>query len=158
MKKSLLLCTIAACAAVLASGSTLLAEDNWVGTWKLNVAKSKYSPGPAPKSQTLRFEATADGIRLVSDGVNAEGKPTHGEYASKSDGKEVPWTGNPNADTASPRRIDANTYENVWKKDGKATITSRGVVSAHGKTLTITQTGTDAKGQAVNATMVYDRQ
>ena len=158
MKNSLLLCGIAACAAVLASGSTLLAGDNWVGTWKLNVAKSKYPSGPGPRSQTLRFEVTADGIRLVSDGVNAEGKPAGGQYTSKSDGKDVPWTGNPNADTASPRRIDANTYENVWKKDGKATITSRGVVSTDGKTLTITQTGTDARGRAVNWTMVYDRQ
>lgn len=158
MKKSLLLCSIAAGAAVLASGTTVLAQENWLGTWKLNVEKSRYTPGPGPKSQTLKFEATADGIRLTSEGVGADGKPTGGTYTSKWDGKDVPWTGNPNADTASPRRIDANTYENVWKKGGKATITSRAGVSADGKTLTLTQGGTDAKGQSVNSVTVYDRQ
>jgi hypothetical protein len=158
MKKTLLLCASAACAAVLASGSTLRAEDNWMGTWKLNLAKSTYDPGPAPRSQTLTFEKAKDAIRLVSYGINAEGMPMRSEYTSMSDGKDVHWAGNPNADTASPRRIDANTYENVWKKDGKPTITSRGVVSADGKTLTVTQTGTDAQGRAVNTVTVYDRQ
>ena len=158
MKHALLPCVVAACAAVLASGSVAAAEENWLGTWKLNVAKSTFDPGPGPKSQTVKFEATADGIRLVTQGVSAEGKTTGGTYTSKSNGKDVPWTGNPNADTASPRRVDANTYENVWKKGGKATITSRGVVSADGKTLTVTQTGTDAQGRPVKTTNVYDRQ
>ena len=158
MRNSLLLCASAACFAVLASASTLLAEDKWMGTWKLNLEKSTYSPGPPPQSQTLRFEKAKDAIRLLSYGMNAEGKPMRSEYTSMSDGKDVPWTGNPNADTASPRRIDAHTYENVWKKDGKATITSRGVVSADGKTLTVTQTGTDVQGRAVNTVTVYDRQ
>jgi hypothetical protein len=154
----MLLRAVVVCGVTLIAASLALAGDNWVGTWKLNTAKSAYSPGPGPKSLTLTFEATPEGIKLTSEGIDAEGKATHGGYASKFDGKEVPMAGNPNADTAAPRKIDANTYENTWKKAGKLTITTKGVVSADGKTLTITQTGTDAQGRAVNSTLVYEKQ
>jgi hypothetical protein len=158
MRKNLLMVSLAACCAFVLSSSVALAAENWLGTWKLDVAKSKYSPGPAPKSLTLKFEATADGIKLTSDGVNAEGNPTHGEYVSKFDGKDVPWKGNPDADTAAAKKIDDNSYENVWKKDGKTTITAKAVVSDSGKTLTITLVGTNAKGETVKNVGVYDRQ
>jgi hypothetical protein len=158
MRKNLLMVSLAACCAILLTSSVALAAENWLGTWKLNVAKSKFSPGPAPKSLTLKFEATADGIKLTSDGVNSEGKPTHGEYVSKFDGEDVPWEGNPDADTASAKKIDDNSYENIWKKDGKTTITAKVVVSDSGKTLTVNQSGTDSKGRTVNHTAVYDRQ
>jgi hypothetical protein len=73
MRKNLLVVSLAACCAIVLSSSVALAAENWLGTWKLNVAKSKYSPGPGPKSLTLKLEATADGIKLTSDGVNSEG-------------------------------------------------------------------------------------
>lgn len=158
MRKSLLVGSLAACALVLFSSSTLLAADNWLGTWKLNVAKSKYVPGPAPKSQTLKFEASQGSITLTTDGVSATGEATHGTYTSKFDGKDVPWVGNPDADTASPKRLDANSYKNTWKKGGKTTVTAMAVVSADGKTLTVSQTGKNAKGETVNTTSVSDKQ
>ncbi len=158
MRKSLLMASLAACTAIVFSSAIALAAENWLGTWKLDVAKSKFVPGPGPKSLTLKFEATKDGIKLTSDGVNAGGKPTHGEYVSKFDGQDVPWTGNPDADMASPKRIDDNSYENTWKKGGKATITAKVVVSEDGKTLTVTQNGTDSKGRTVNSTNVYHKQ
>jgi hypothetical protein len=158
MRKKLLVVSLAACCVIALSGSVLLAAENWLGTWKLNVAKSKYSPGPAPKSWTLKFEATADGIKLTFDGVDPEGNPTHGEYVSKFDGADVPFAGNPDADTASAKKIDDNSYENVWKKDGKTTITAKAVVSDSGKTLTVTLVGTDSKGRTVKNVAVYERQ
>jgi hypothetical protein len=158
MCKNRLIVPLAALCAIVLSSSLALAAENWLGTWKLNPAKSKFSPGPAPKSLTLKFESTADGIKLTSDGVDSDGNPTHGEYVSKFDGKDVPWTGNPNADAASAKKIDDNSYENVWKKGGKTTITAKAVVSKDGKTFTTLQKGTDAKGQTVNNTVVYDRQ
>ncbi len=144
-------------AVLLLSAATAFAADAWIGSWKLDLAKSKYS-GPAPKSQSLKFEATAAGIKLTSDGVDADGKAIHAEYVSNFDGKDVAWTGNANADTAAPKRIDGSSYENVWKKGGKVTVTAKVVVAKDGKTLTVTQTGTDAKGQAVSSTAVYSRQ
>jgi hypothetical protein len=158
MRKNLFKVSVAACCAIVLSASAALAGDNWLGSWKLDAAKSKYSPGPLPKSQTLKFEQTKDGIKLTTDGVGADGTVMHGGYVSKFDGKDVAWAGNPDADMASPKKVDDNSYENTWKKGGKATIVAKVAVSKDGKTLTVTQTGTNAKGQAVNNTAVYDKQ
>lgn len=158
MRTSLLKVFLAACCAIVLSSSVVLAAENWLGTWKLDLANSKYSPGPAPKSLTLKFEATPGGIQFMGDGVGADGKATHTMFLSKFDGKDVSYEGNPDADTASPKKIDDNSYENTWKKGGKATIVSKIVVSGDGKTMTITHTGTNAKGEAVNNTNVYSKQ
>jgi hypothetical protein len=158
MRKRLFMVSLAACCAVVLSSSVALAAEAWLGTWKLDVAKSKFSPGPGPKSLTLKFEATPAGIKLTTDGVNAEGKAIQGEYVSKFDGKDVPWKGNPDADMAMPKKIDDNSYENTWKKGGKVTMTAKVVVSKDGKTLTVTQTGTDSRGQAVNNMAIYNKQ
>src|SRR5258705_13198533 len=88
------------------------AADSNIGTWKMNPAKSKYSPGPAPKSQTLKIEAWGtDGVTYTANGVSADGKPSHWEFQAKYDGKDNVFKGNPDADTLSYRRIDANTIE-----------------------------------------------
>jgi len=158
MRKTLSAAALVTFCAIVFSSSVALAGGNWLGTWKMNPAKSKYSPGPAPKSLTIQWEQTADGIKLTSDLVTADGNPAHGEYLSKFDGADVPWTGNPDADTASAKKIDDNAFENTWKKGGKATIRSDGAVSKDGKTLTIKMTGTNAKGEKVNNKVVYDRQ
>ncbi len=135
------------------------ADDPQLGTWKLNLAKSKFSPGPAPKSEILKWEASGnDAVKSTSEIVDAQGKTTKGGYTASYDGKDTPWAGNPDADTVSLKRIDPNTIEATWKKGGKVTNTSRRVVSKDGKTMTITQKGTDAKGQAVNNVIVLDKQ
>lgn len=146
------------CAVALLVSGAALAADNWVGTWKMNVAKSKSSPGPGPKSQTLKFTASPAGITLNSESVTADGSVRKGSYTSKFDGKDVAWAGNPDADTAAPLKVDDNNYTNTWKKGGKVTINSKAAVSADGKILTVTQTGKNAKGEDVNSTAVYDKQ
>ena len=156
MRKSLF--AGALCSVMLLSASMALAADNWVGTWKMNVAKSKSSPGPGPKSQILKFTASPAGITLNSEGVTADGSVRKGSYTSKFDGKDVPWTGNPDADTAAPLKVDDNNYTNTWKKGGNTTINAKAAVSADGKTLTVTQTGKNAKGEDMNSTAVYDKQ
>lgn len=158
MRKRLLMVSLAACCAFVLSSSVAFAADNWLGTWKVDLTKSKYSPGPAPKSYILKFEATPGGIKFTGDGVDADGKASHSMFLSKFDGKDVPYEGNPDADTASPKKVDDNSYDNPWKKGGKATVTAKVAVSADGKLMTITQTGTNAKGEAVNNTIVYNKQ
>ncbi len=158
MRKSLRMVSLIACGALFLTSSALMAADNWLGTWKLDSAKSKASPGPMPKSLDLKWEATPAGIKFTGDGVGPDGKALHSAYVSKYDGKEVPYEGNPEGDTATAKRIDDNTYENTWKKGGKTTIVAKVVVSADGKTMTITQVGTNTKGQAVNNTYVYNKQ
>jgi hypothetical protein len=157
MQKNQLVRSLLVGAATLALGTAAFAGENWVGTWKLDPAKSKLSAN-AVRAQTLKFEATPAGIKLTSDGTDAQGKPMHGGYTSKFDGKDVPWAGNPMADTACPKKVDDNSYENAWKKDGKVTVNATVAVSKDGKTLTVSQTGKDASGAAVSSVAVYDKQ
>ena len=144
---------------MLVLGTAVMAADSNIGTWKLNPAKSKFSPGPAPKSQTLKIEAWgADGVKFTADGVGADGKPSHWEFQAKYDGKFVPFKGNPDADMLAYKRIDANTIESTTQFKGKPAVSGTAVVSADGKTRTLTQTGKNAKGQTVNNVVVYDKQ
>ncbi len=143
----------------LALGVTVLAQDSNIGTWKLNVAKSKFSSGPALKGQTLKIEPWGvDGVNFTSDGMDADGKPTHFEFQAKYDGKDMPVKGNPDFDTLAYKRIDANTVEATTKLKGNVTGTGRATVSADGKTRTVIQTGTNAKGEKMNNTLVYEKQ
>jgi len=157
MRQSLLVRSVVLCAVTSMVGAAAFAGENWVGTWKLNAAKSKLG-STAVRAQTLKFEATPAGIKLTSDGTDAQGNPMQGGYTSKFDGKDVPWAGNPMADTACAKKIDDDSYENVWKKGGKATVSATVAVSKDGKTLTVTQTGKDPSGAAVSSVAVYDRQ
>jgi len=116
--------------------SLAVAGENWIGTWKLNAAKSQ--PGAnALRAETLKFEATPAGIKLSLEGADPQGKSVQAGYTSKFDGTPVPWTGNPMADTAAPKKIDDNSYENTSKLGGKGTVTAKVVVSKDGKTLTV---------------------
>jgi hypothetical protein len=154
-----LLTSVFVLAGVLAMGVATMAADSNLGTWKLNAAKSKFDPGPAPKTQTLKIEAWgADGVKYTSDGTDADGKPTHSDFQAKYDEKFVPFKGNPDADMIAYKRIDANTVEATTQLGGKVTGKTRIVVSADGKTRTLTQTGKNAKGQDVHNTIVYDKQ
>ena len=135
--------------------STAFAADMLSGTWKQNMAKSKYDPANlAPKSEAVG----ADGLKWVADGVDAQGKPTHAEFSGKFDGKDYPVKGIPVEDTRAYMRIDDFTYEFVSKKAGKVTTTSHMVISRDGKTRTLTTTGTDGEGHKVNNTAVYEKQ
>ena len=134
------------------------ASDPRVGTWKLNVAKSTYSPGPPPQSGTLKIEASAQGEKVSADGINAAGTPTMTGYTANFDGKDYPLAGVPNADTVSLKRIDTRTTERTDKKDGKVVQTLTRVVSQDGKTMTVTSKGTNAQGQTVNNVAVWEKQ
>ena len=147
----------AALVIVLAAGSVLLAQSNpFVGTWKLNLANSKYNPGPPPQSQTRTWDASG---KVMVNGVGASGKPFSYGYSVTGDGKASPPTGAiPNkADMISTKKINANTYEAKFTKAGKQVETTTFTVSNGGKTLTI-----DAKGSAdagfVENVQVLDKQ
>jgi ABC-type transport system substrate-binding protein len=137
---------------------SLVAADPAVGTWKLNISKSKFSPGPPPQSATVTYEETAHGIKRTGEAVNAEGNKTSFDYTAQYDGKDYPVNGNRNADTISLKRVNDRTVESTLKKDGKVVTTVRRVVSPDGKTMTLTITGTNAQGQKVNNVQVFDKQ
>ena len=142
------------------SGPVLAQTDSAAGTWKLNVAKSKYDPGPAPKSSTVTITAADQGVKVSTKGVGADGKPTGTQYTAKFDGKDYPvkLTGPQDYDMVAFKRIDASTVEGTRKKAGKVVQTYTRVVSPDGKTMTITTAGTNAKGEKINNVAVYDKQ
>jgi len=145
--------------AVLAG--TILAQpsDSSIGTWKINPAKSRYAAGTAPKSVTTKHEAAGAGVKSTVDSVDADGTVRHWTYASNYDGKDSPITGNcPYGDSIARTRVDANTTRAVYKNGGTATANQTSVVSGDGKSRTVTTTGTNAKGKAVNSVVVYDKQ
>ena len=132
--------------------------DQHSGTWKMDPVKSKYSPGPAAKSLTLKVESDAQGVKIDSEGIDGEGNPTHVQYDAKLDGKDYPVTGLPYGDMVVVKRIDANTIQTTIKKGDKVVMTVTSKVSADGKTRTSTFIGKDAQGHAVHNVVVYDKQ
>jgi hypothetical protein len=131
--------------------------DPHTGTWVLNVAKSKYSPGPPPKEQTSVYTATAQGLKVSTKGTSADGKPTTTEFSANFDGKDAPVTGNPDWDAVVLKRVDSHTIEFTRKKSGKVVQTATSVVSKDGKTRTITATGVNAAGQKMSTVGVYEK-
>jgi hypothetical protein len=139
---------------------TLQAQSNpLVGTWKLNVATSKYDPGPAPKSLTRTVEAQGEGVKYTFEGVSADGKPISYGFSVQFDGKDNPISGSmpSGADTISSKRTDANHYVATLKKGGNVIGTSKVTVSKDGKVTTVDATATTATAK-LHDVQVYDKQ
>lgn len=155
MKASRVAVSIAVCfvAAVL----SLAAADGFTGTWKLNEAKSKLSPG-LPKNSTVVYAAAGDSVTVTIDGTDAAGKPTHNEWTGKFDGKDYPVTGDASTDSRALTSVDDHTITFAAKKNGKVIISGRIALSADGKTRTVTTNGTDSAGKKVAGVAVYDKQ
>lgn len=135
---------------------TFAAESPNMGTWKLNEAKSKFDPG-ATKNHTVVYSAAGDSVKVTVDGVDGKGKAIHSEWTGKFDGKDYPLTGDPTATSRAYKKIDDHTTELTNKKDGKVTATARIVISADGKSRTVTVSATDSMGKKVESTAVYDK-
>jgi hypothetical protein len=149
--------------ALLAIGTSAVladspASDPAIGAWKLNLAKSKFSPGPAPKSQTRTYVESAQGVTLTIKNTAADGKESTLTVTFKDDGKPHPVTGNPDFDSVTVKHVDAGTTHGTQMKAGVIVSTSVRSVSKDGKTLTFAQKGTRANGVAFDDLSVYDRQ
>ena len=151
MKRRVILLTLA----VLFIGATVsLADSPHMGTWKLNEAKSKFTPG-APKNTTVVYEPAGDSVKVIVDGVDGDGNPSHNEWTGKFDGKYYPVTGDPTSDMRAYRKINNHTLTFTAKKGDKVSLTGRIVVSANGKTRTVTTT---AAGSKASNRAVFDKQ
>jgi hypothetical protein len=131
-----------------------------VGTWKLNVTKSKYDPGPTPKSLTRTVVADGDSFKYTFEGVSGDGKPISYGFTTKFDGKDNPISGSipSGADTINGKRLSADHYEATLKKGGKAIGSSKVSVSKDGKVTTVVTEGTTATGAKEHDVQVYDKQ
>jgi hypothetical protein len=148
---------LAALAFCMCGAITAFAADSNLGTWKLNEAKSKI-PAGAAKNTSVVYRADGDNFKALVDGVDGSGKPIHNEWTGKFDGKDYPVTGDPTADTRALQKVDGHHFKLTNKKDGKATVTGTVVISADGKTRTLTVDRTDEKGNKVSAVFVYDKE
>jgi hypothetical protein len=137
--------------------ATCFAADPQMGTWKLNEAKSKMTPGTT-KFTTVTFKNMLGNIKVSNDGVDGSGKPIHVEWSGKFDGKDYAVTGSPDSDARSYTKVNDRTLQVTVKKNGKVTATAQTVISADGKTRTSTVSGTTVKGKKFHNTAVYDRQ
>ena len=140
-------------------------DPRTLGTWKLNLAKSKFDPGPPLRSMRVTREQVGDAVKYTIEQEDANGIHRTIVEAPKYDGKDYPRTiqdtprvGPPVPDTIALKRIDADTVEETLKKSDKVVQTARQVVSKDGKMITTTLTGTTVGGQPVHVVLVYDKQ
>jgi hypothetical protein len=143
---------------LMAPPFALAQNQLFAGTWKVDVANSKYEPGAAPRSEILRFEPVGDGFKVSLDGVNQQG-PYHSEATGKFDGLDVPVVATPARQAAFTygfSRVDERTWEIVIKVNGQRQLLVRNVVSEDGKTMrgvsTVTSTG------QINQVAIYEKQ
>src|ERR1700722_11354540 len=158
MKRPLLHITLTILAALAFTSLAAAQSDLRVGTWSLNVAKSKYTPGPPPSSETRTYMAQGHGLQVSIESVDTKGNRASLRYTASDDGKDYPMTGLTVANAVSIKRIDARNFEVDTKKDGKIIGTTRGAISKDGKTLTLTSQTLNSAGGAINNIAVYDKQ
>ena len=146
-------------AALLLGALNLVAQssDPLVATWTVNMAKSKYDQGKAPKSLTMTVTADGRGYTITQDQVAADGQKSHAVIFLNPDGKEYPVESAVPTTVASTR-INDRTYERFTRVNGVVTSSSRTVISPDGRTRTTTTMGTDAQGRPIHELIVYDRQ
>ena len=157
MKRSFVFATLVVLVFV-AVGSASAQSDPRIGTWKINLVKSKSSAGPMPASQTRTYEAQGSEIMATTETVDAKGNHTTQHYNATADGKDYP-TGPANGGTTiSIKLLGPGSYAGTLKKDGKVTSTNRAIISDGGKTFTFTTKGTNAQGQKFTSVVVFDKE
>jgi hypothetical protein len=143
---------------VLLSASGIWAADASVGTWKLNVAKSTFRPGPPPVNETRVYKAQPKGVMTTVKTTWADRLSTTVEYPANYDGKDYPVDGSRDVDVVVLTRMDDFTSAATLKHFGKEIGVARRVVSPDGKTMTISYKGINTRGDQVDNVAVYDRQ
>ncbi|OLE44457.1 MAG: hypothetical protein AUI36_23280 [Cyanobacteria bacterium 13_1_40CM_2_61_4] len=131
--------------------------DPFIGAWKLNVEKSKFDPGPPPRSGTVTYEPQGEGLKLTLDAIDAEGKRQSYQYTAYFDGKDYPVIGSPVNDTVALRRIDPYTIEFISKKDGRVVRAAKAVLLSGALSYRYIAKG-KLKGQPFEIIAVYEKQ
>jgi hypothetical protein len=132
------------------------AADAHIGTWKTNQAKSKFAPGIGTTS-TVQYMEKKDQLQVTVDGTDKDGKPTHGVWKGRTDGKAYKVKGNLAWDAMAYKMVDDHTYDITAMKDGKVAWTARSAVAKDGKSRTLNMSGTDADGKKFKSKIVYDK-
>jgi hypothetical protein len=143
---------------LLVFASTLCAADPFVGTWKMNPAKTKYTVGTAPKEQTVTITETGSNLNVKVAGTAADGSKISIGYTVPSAGGAGKMVESSAYDGISGKRIGANEREMSYMKGGKSVYTAHSKLSADGNSLSVATKGLNPMGQTVDANVVYDKQ
>jgi hypothetical protein len=127
-----------------------------MGTWRLNEAKSKFAPG-ATKNRTVVYAAAGDKMKVTVDGIDGAGKAIHNIWTGKFDGKDYAVKGEPTYNSRSYKQVNDRTLEMTLKQSGQIVGTGRIVISADGKSRTVTTKTKDKSGKEVTNKAVYDK-
>ena len=153
--------TMAIAAMLLIPPGLVGAEDLFIGTWKLNVEKSRFRAGPVSRSETLTIERAGDGVRVTIDGVTSRGAAFRINYTANFDGRRYPHMDtspqSPPGLTVALQRVDARVLERTTYLKDKALTTVRWAVSEDGAVMTATEIGVNAQRQMLNNFSVYER-
>jgi hypothetical protein len=139
----------------------LLAADPFAGNWKLNAKKSTFVTGWELKELTVSAVDQGDNAMVTVRGKDGGGKPISIRYTLPLKGGNVNYIeGVPAAGlTEVAKRVDANTIDTIASLSGQQVATSHAVLSADGKTITMTRTNVNAKGITVKGNVeIYERQ
>ena len=139
------------------AGAACLAADPQMGTWKLNEAKSKITPGTLKNTHVV-YSSMLGQVKIKSDGIDGSGKSVHVEWSGKFDGKDYPVIGDPNSDGRSYTKVNDRTLTTTNKKNGEVTVRGRIVVSPDGRRRTVIVNGTTSKSKTFKNVAVYDKQ
>jgi len=131
---------------------------NLSGTWKLNVAKSKYVGIPTPKETTVTYTTQGQGWKYEAKGISGEGQPTNLSFVYEKDGVDATVTGFPYADTIALKDGNGDNSMATFKRGGKAVGTVKRTVSKDGKTITLDGKLTLADGKKATYIAVYEKQ
>jgi hypothetical protein len=156
-----ILTAILALALCLVAPALMKADTNAnVGTWKLNLEKSKYSAGAAPKSLTRTVSIDGDKVKYSFEGTAADGSALTYSFTVKYDGQDVAiaGTGPFGSDHIAIQQINSHMFESTLKKGDKVIGTTHTTISHDGKTATLSGKGTDKDGKPIKQTQVFDKQ
>ena len=148
---------VAAVAVSFMATAGCFAANPHIGTWKLNEAKSKLAPTMG-KNNTVVYSEAKDKMKVTVDGVDKDGKPTHGVWVGQADGKTYKMKGNLAWDAAAYKVVNDHTYGITTMKGEKVRTTGTSTVSADGKTRTVATEGTDADGKKFKSKAVFDKE
>ena len=143
---------------VFASGTLCAQTNTTVGTWKLNAAKSKYTPAAHPRFETITIEAVGENMKVILEGTDSAGKNVRAEWTGKYDGKDYPVAGSIDMESLAYTKKDERHYVSTTKRGSTLSATADIVYSADGKRRTVTSSGTNPKGQKISGTAVYEKQ
>ena len=143
---------------LLLSAGILLAANPFTGKWKMNHQNSKQTKGDMPKDENIVISDQGDQLAVVVTGTDDDGKPIAIHYIVPVSGGTGQMQQGDSSNGVTSKRVNDNTRDTTFTKDGKELEAEHMVISADGKTMTVAVKGVDANGKPVEQVLVFDKE